>query len=141
LALARHPGELDGRLLRYIERVLRSLRWRRRDVEQFAGCFLTQPKAHVAFRAPASPSFVRFGGRVRKAGASLLPASRLLFRGSTAYLNGESFAIPAGLAPAVAALADWRSAPASHIPAGEAALALLYRWYCRGYIAPGDLMK
>jgi 50S ribosomal protein L16 3-hydroxylase len=120
---------------------LRTLRWGRRDVERFAGCFLTQPKAHVAFAAPPSASFARFRGQVRKAGASLVPASRLLFRGRTAYLNGESFEIPGGLTRAVAALADWRSAHASHIPVAEAPLALLYRWYCRGYIAPGVLTK
>jgi 50S ribosomal protein L16 3-hydroxylase len=40
-----------------IERVLGTISWTRRDVAEFLGTYLTEPKAHSPVRAAAQPAF------------------------------------------------------------------------------------
>ena len=48
----RHAGEIPADFLRHALRTTDRIRWRRRDVQEFAGRYLTEPKAHVFFTPP-----------------------------------------------------------------------------------------
>jgi 50S ribosomal protein L16 3-hydroxylase len=106
--------------------VLARIRWRRADVADFVGRYLTTPKPHVVFAPPRRPlaraAFVR---RLRRAPVALDRRSQMLHRGARCFLNGE--ALPAR--PALRRLADRRSA---RLPSSLAEAA--YGWYLSGYL-------
>src|SRR5260221_3880849 len=64
---AAHPGEIPARLVDHMARTLASVRWNRNAVREFAGRFLSEPKAHVFFDPPARAAalgrFVAEGSR------------------------------------------------------------------------------
>jgi 50S ribosomal protein L16 3-hydroxylase len=130
-----HPGAIPPELERHVGRALRAVRWSAAQAREFAGRFLTEPKAQVYFRAPARPlartAFVRAASR---RGVVLDPASRLAFSGRMFFLNGESVPIAARARTLVRRLADERGLTAP-IVAPAAFWDVAHVWYCRGYLA------
>lgn len=135
LAPSRQPGRIPAALVAQSARTLERLRWSERDVGEFVGRYLSEPKGEVVFTRPTRPlTPARFAQCVRSRGVHLAPASRMLYRGGSIFLNGEAFRT--GAAAALARLADARALPPPLVLAAEAQ-ALLYDWYLAGYIAPG----
>jgi 50S ribosomal protein L16 3-hydroxylase len=102
--------------------------------ERFLGEYLTEPKPHVRFRAPARPASIGvFGMRMQRNGIALATATAMLHRADQVFMNGESRRLPAAAMRAAVLLADRRALePASrHDPALVDAL---YDWYCSGYL-------
>jgi len=134
----RHPALLGDLMIRKASRTLERIRWSGEDVARFLGCHLTEPKAHVFFTRPPRPLAARaFAARAARCGVRLAPQTRMLFRGSTLFINGE--ACPAGAAAArvLARLADRRRLR-PHARPGRESAHWLYRWYQAGYIQIGD---
>lgn len=131
-AAARHPGAIPAALEDHVAKVLRSIRWSPRDVREFAGRFLTEPKAQVYFTPPRRPlSRTEF---VRRAGASGLvldPGSRLAFSGTIFFMNGDARTVPAPARAAMRRLADARRIrPPAKAPADFWDVA--HEWYLEG---------
>ncbi len=133
LRLQKHPAALSPAMLEKITRVLRHIRWNAHDVGRFAGCYLSEPAAQTVFKRPrravALPEFVR---RVSVKGVRLALPTRMLFRGGTIFINGESHLLPPKDHAPLVRLADRRVTPAftpSHVGAR-----LLHAWYRAGYI-------
>ena len=135
-APARHAGEIPADFLRHAARTFDRIRWRRREVDEFAGRYLSEPKAYVFFAPPARPLSRRgFLAAARARGITLDGKSRLLFSGRMFFLNGEAFAPVAADAKWLRRLADARRlASLRRAPATIDALA--YDWYTRGYLRP-----
>ncbi|MCC7079246.1 MAG: cupin domain-containing protein [Burkholderiales bacterium] len=132
--LSKHPAQIASAMLREIEAVLAAVRWSRATVEQFAGEYLTEPKAHVWFRAPVRiVSFMRFSAHARSRGIRLAAATRMLFHGDRLFVNGESLSMPAAARAALIALADERAALPWRNRSAPAARHL-YQWYRAGYV-------
>jgi len=83
LAPVVHPARIPSEMLLYTADVLSRVRWSRRDVADFLGRYLSQPKPHVVFRASRSR-----GSVVR-----LDPKTQLLYCGARFFINGESFSV------------------------------------------------
>jgi 50S ribosomal protein L16 3-hydroxylase len=67
LRLQGHPAAIGGAMLDQIEAMIARIRWDRRDVAEFVGRYLTEPKPHVFFEAPeAPPSFAVFARQAQK---------------------------------------------------------------------------
>ncbi|HUP29114.1 MAG TPA: cupin domain-containing protein [Usitatibacter sp.] len=133
-APARHPGEVPAAMLTHAERVIDRIRWRRGDVRDFAGCFLSEPKAQVYFQPPHRPlaraEFARSGAR---AGIALDAKSRLLFSGTIFFMNGERAPVAPAARAGMRQLADRRVLPGPlDLPREfwEAA----HEWYVLGYL-------
>jgi 50S ribosomal protein L16 3-hydroxylase len=122
LAPVVHPARIPAEMLSFAARVLSRIRWSRRDVADFLGRYLSQPKPHVVFRRSRSK-----GGVVR-----LDPKTQLLYRGARFFINGESFVT---IHPALLKeLADRREADRSRL----APLArLIAEWQRAGYVHYG----
>jgi 50S ribosomal protein L16 3-hydroxylase len=133
----RRPGRIGDDFVRKAEGFLRGIRWSERDVKRFLGCHLTEPKAQVVFRRPRSPlSRAAFAAGIGRRGVRLAAQTRMLYRGSTVFINGE--AVASGTATSLlTGLADRRSLP-PRARMSRATGDLLYRWYRAGYILPGD---
>lgn len=134
LAPSRSPGAIGAAMTAQVAEMLGNIRWRRRDVARFLGCYLTEPKAHVVFdrpRAPLSPA--RFLARVRREGVVLALGSRMLFDRRHLYVNGEIHVISGAAASSLRTLAnDGRLPPRSQL--GAEVARLLYEWYRAGYV-------
>jgi 50S ribosomal protein L16 3-hydroxylase len=129
-----HPGEIPPGLERHVGEVLRSIRWGARDAREFAGHFLTEPKAQVYFTPPRKPlARAAFARRATRRGVALDRGSRLAFSGTMFFLNGETRSVPAEARAPMRRLADARRlAPPVEAPAAfwDAA----HAWYLEGML-------
>lgn len=121
---ARHGAQIDRRMVDYAAKLLGKIRWKRGDVEDFLGRFLTLPKPHLVFTSKA------FSGRKN---VQLNPKTQLLYSRSRFFINGESFAVPARQRRVLMALADNRHADRSAL--ARAGLGrLISGWRDSGYL-------
>ena len=131
---AAHPGELPEAMVQHAADALARIRWTDAEVREFAGRFLSEPKAEAFFTAPRRPlSRGQFAARAARRGLALDPKSRLLFSGTMFFMNGESCAIPTQAHSWVRRLADEREihgplkAPAPFWDVAHA-------WYLQGFL-------
>lgn len=127
LSPARRPAELPMKMISFASRLLRRIRWSGRDVERFLGEYLSEPKPHVVFR-PGS------GRRaLRRSVVRLNAKTRLLYRGTRFFINGESLTAGGKATQALRALADERRAPGARLAAARLG-SLISRWQRLGYV-------
>lgn len=135
---ARRPAALDRAFVDRCVALLGSVRWRRRDVEAFLGAWLSEPKPHVAFTAPAQPlGPAAFARAASRRGVVLAGATGMLYRDGALFVNGERAAIAGRARRVLERLADTRALPAG-TSVTPAAAALLYTWYRSGWLEMGD---
>lgn len=136
LVLQKHPAELSQAMLDKISLVLKKTHWTARDIRQFSGRYLSEPKAQTVFRPPRRPaSLIAFARRIAASGVRLALPTRILFHGRDMFINGESHSMNTHTThdrAALVHLANRRAAPA-FTPA-DATVRLLYTWYSAGYI-------
>ena len=93
LRMPAHPGEISKAMLTQIEAMIARIKWNKRDIAEFTGRYLSEPKPSVFFDPPDAPSSAAsFNKQANKHGVMLHPKSRLLFTGQQFFINGESFA-------------------------------------------------
>ncbi len=133
-APARHPGAIPAALESHVARVLERIRWTPDQAREFAGQFLSEPKATVYFTAPRKPLTRRqFALQAARCGLALDPRARLLFSGRMFFLNGETVAAPERARPALRRLADERRLRAP-VRAAAAFWDTAHAWYVQGYV-------
>jgi len=115
----------------FAKQLLSRIRWSRSDVERFVGEYLSEPKPHVVF-TPGS------GGRttqaaVRRSLVRLDPKTRLLYRGTRFFINGEALELGAREAGLLRELADRRVAHGARL-AGTRLAGLISQWQRLGYL-------
>ena len=134
-APARHPGAIPSALEAHAARAISRVRWSAAEVREFAGRFLSEPKAHVYFTPPAHPlAAARFARRAARLGLALDARARLLFSGTMFFLNGERVEVPPAARALVRRLADLRSL-APPVRAGGAFWQTMHAWYLQGALA------
>lgn len=132
LRLQTHPGEISRDMLAQIGDMIDQIKWSKRDIAEFVGRYLSDPKPNVFFDAPDAPlSLAAFTKNANKAGVSLNPKSRLLFASGRFYINGEAFTPASEEIAALQQLADQRHlAP----PCPATLRERLYDWYEAGWL-------
>ena len=134
LKQARHPAEISKAMRKQIKTMLKRIRWTDSDIDEFLGCYLSEPKAHVVFRAPARPLSMRaFLRRADRHGVKLDEKTQLLFGAARFFLNGESIRVAAADREALRTLADQRALP-TLAAWSESARQCAYDWYCHGFL-------
>jgi 50S ribosomal protein L16 3-hydroxylase len=137
LALQRHPAEIGGPMVERVAAMLEAIRWRRQNVVDFLGCYLSEPKPHVFFKPPARPlTRGRFESVARSRGVVLSLKSIMLFHGASVFINGESLRVSDEERAWLVVLADTRRLDTLDA-APDSVLDLLYDWYRAGYLEPG----
>ena len=130
-----HPGALPPQLIEHAAQALGRIRWSNAQVHDFAGRFLTDPKAHVFFAPPARPlGRAAFGRRAGRAGVALDPKSRFAFSGTMFFMNGEAVAVPVVARAWMRRLADHRRL-AGPIKAPPAFWDAAHDWYLQGFLS------
>lgn len=136
LKLQRHPSEIGDEMLHQVARAIRKVKWDDEDVANFLGCYLSDPKPHIYFEAPARPlTQARFSEVVFARGIILDLKTQMLCRNGTLFVNGEAYPSGPSAYRLLRTLADERALPAATRLTREAA-GLLYEWYLDGYLAP-----
>lgn len=129
----RHPAEIDGEMLQQLEAMIAKIRWNRRDIADFAGRYLSEPKAHIFFEPPARPlAAAAFRRQAEKHGIRLDPRSLLLFKGSSFFINGEAIRASTRAAAMLRKLADQRQIGPTILL--DELVGILYEWYRLGYL-------
>lgn len=130
------PGALPPAMLAQAERALAKLRWNRDTVADFLARNLSEPKPHLVFTPPASPLGTRaFDRALERHGIALDARSRMIYRGSRVYINGEPVSLEGGTSrdtTALRLLADRRRL-ADCAGCSAAFRALMRSWYLYGF--------
>jgi len=136
---ARQPAALPAAMVDELAEQLARLRFTRRDMADFLGGWLSEPKPRVVFERPRQPlSPLRFGAALRARGARLDRGSLMLTSGYGAYINGESCdPSAAGGTRWLQRLADQRALPPG--PYGQRLCRVLHDWYLHGWLHIGAL--
>ncbi|MCB1959555.1 MAG: cupin domain-containing protein [Rhodocyclaceae bacterium] len=136
----RNSARIPTPMASKVERMTRRLRWRRKDVADFLGHYLSEPKASVFFDPPDTPLGERsFATRIRRDGVRLDRRSILLFQRGRFYLNGERQHVDIPERKRFKLLAHARALPATALTGADTAtIALLYGWYVDGFVHPGS---
>ena len=135
LSVPSHPAQIGAGMLTKVQRILGEIRWSRRQVTEFLGAYLTEPKQHVIYFPPQRPQTeAAFSAAARHRGVELALTSQMLYGNTMFFINGEPNRIAAALAAPMRRLADRRRLAGREIPRHGAVADMLYRWYRAGYI-------
>jgi 50S ribosomal protein L16 3-hydroxylase len=141
LKAQKHPSEISPEMLQQVENAINQVRWNERAVADFLGCYLSEPKPHIFFEAPARPiNETRFQQALHLQGVELNLKTQMLCHANSVFINGESNPVSATSYRALRELADNRALPPSFALSAEA-FDLLYQWYQAGYLAPAPKRK
>ena len=128
LRAARHPARIGTAMTAFAEKVLSRIVWRKSDVREFVGRYLSTPKPNVVF----SPSKKRTSGIEGKI-AVLDAKTQFLYLGARFFINGELLVPRAAQRRALASLADRRRAP-GRVLARAGLEGLIRDWHSCGYL-------
>lgn len=133
LSLQRRPAEISRAMIKKVARILRRLS-SEADYVHFLGTYLTEPKSQVFFSPPKLPlDKAEFRRRTLCGGVALDRKSRLLTHATWAFMNGDRVSLGPQSSALLRELSDhWMIQPKLKIDRDS--LALLYRWYCDGYL-------
>jgi 50S ribosomal protein L16 3-hydroxylase len=136
LKTQKHPSEIGPAMLDQVAHAIDQIQWNKHDVAAFLGCYLSEPKPHIFFDAPARPlSRDKFAQALQSRGAALDLKTQMLCHGRSIFINGEAHIVNKETYRVLRTLADSRRLPAgTGLP--EQAHDLLYQWYVGGYISP-----
>ena len=138
LPATRHPGELPRPLGDQLRQWAMGWRPRAADVDRFVGCFLTEPAADVWFETPDRPPVPRmFADRARRQGLVLDRRTRMAWRGTRVFINGETVDLSAPGRAWLRRLADRRELSAAHCDKAltiEPLAMMLHEWLCNGWL-------
>ncbi len=133
---AARPALLSDAYVQQAARLIANVRPSRAMLEQYLGCSLTEPKAHVFFVPPPAPlRAAQFARAAQQRGVALDLRSQMLYRGRILFINGEKAALTPDAA--LKTLADARClAPGVRLTAPAANA--LHFWYTYGWLHLGQ---
>ena len=135
LSVQKYPAQLGTAMIEKVERILGDISWTRRDVAEFHGSYLTEPKPRVLFTPPRKPlSEIAFSRASHRDGVELALASLMLYGKANLFINGEQYNMNKVVAMPMRHLADARRLPGRRIPWKGPVSDMLYHWYRAGYI-------
>ena len=135
LKTQQHPSELSVAMLRQVGQVIKQIHWDKADIANFLGCYLSEPKPHIFFDAPARPwSLAKFKQTIKNKRVKLDLKSQMLCHAQWIFINGAAHPVNERDYLWLRALADERELMPLKNCANEL-LELLYQWYLDGYIS------
>lgn len=138
LAVQAHPAEIGQGMVRQASSILDELKWSDKDVADFLGLYLTEPKSHLVFDAPKKITLQNFEKRMKGHGIQLSLKSKLLMANNSFYLNGEAVKFDDGLQNLLMKLADARVLSVQDIShasnLSDAFVVGMHDWYLAGFI-------
>lgn len=141
LTVQTHPAEIGAAMLSKVTQQLNAIRWDEEDVAQFLGCYLSEPKAHIFFDAPArAMKPAKFTQILATQGIRLNLKTQMLCHGLSIFINGEAISCAAEDYQTLRELANHRqlSAKSNY---STTLLNLLFEWYSDGFLQLNEKEK
>ena len=136
LKVQRHPSEIGTDMLRQVEQIIRRIQWTKRDIANFIGSYLSDPKPHIFFDPPTKPlSRARFKQAILTCSVAMALKTQMLCHNGVVFINGTAHIVGKFAYRELRSLADARQLDSTVGLSGEA-FELLYLWYTDGYIVP-----
>lgn len=136
-----HPSEISNEMLHQVESAIKQIQWKKPDIADFLGCYLSEPKPHIFFDPPGKPwTEKKFFQTVKNAGIALDLKTQMLCYKGTVFINGEAYGANRDSFQILRDLADHRALPATPDCPPDV-LGMLYQWYANGYIIPPGLTE
>jgi 50S ribosomal protein L16 3-hydroxylase len=125
-------------MVRQVSSILDELKWNDKDVADFLGLYLTEPKSHLVFDTPKNITLQAFEKRMKSHGVQLSLKSQLLMVNNSYYLNGEAVEFDDSSQNLLMKLADARVLSVQDIShasnLSDAFVAGMHDWYLAGCI-------
>ncbi|MBU9165159.1 cupin domain-containing protein [Burkholderia multivorans] len=135
------PAELPPAMVERVAEIVDAIRWRKRDVAEFLGCYLSEPKSNVVFEPPARPlSEAAFVAQASRRGVRLDRRAALLYNARSYFINGEEGPLEEA-GEWLPELANQRQMEAKRfvtLSRAPSMTALLHEWYRAGWIRVGN---
>ncbi|PRG93339.1 cupin [Burkholderia multivorans] len=135
------PAELPPAMVERVAEIVDAIRWRKRDVAEFLGCYLSEPKSNVVFEPPARPlSEAAFVAQASRRGIRLDRRAALLYNARSYFINGEEGPLEEA-GEWLPELANQRQMEAKRfvtLSRAPSMTALLHEWYRAGWIRVGN---
>ncbi|HGL6719103.1 cupin domain-containing protein [Burkholderia contaminans] len=135
------PAQLPPAMVERVAEIVDAIRWRKRDVAEFLGCYLSEPKPNVVFDPPARPlTEAAFVTQASRRGVCLDRRAALMYNARSYFINGEEGPLEQA-SEWLPELANQRQMEAkrfvtlSRVPSMTA---LLHEWYRAGWIRVGN---
>ncbi len=136
------PAQLPPAMVERVTAMLSSIKWSDRDIGEFLGCYLSEPKPNVVFEPPARVlGEAAFTARAAREGLRLDRRTALLYNARSYFINGEENPLQTAT-KWLPELANTRQMGAKRFVtlSGDPAMtALLHEWYRAGWIRVGKL--
>lgn len=138
LELQADSAMIGPQMIDQIEQMLSRIQWTRKEVAEFVGEYLTEPKPHIFFEPPEKAIGRKaFERAVAQHGFALDARTLLLWSEAGFHLNGEPVEFDSADRDRLAELAHRRVLNGGQaLPAGL--LDMLYNWYEDGFGHPGE---
>lgn len=128
-----HPSEIGPQMLAQVSRAINQIQWNERDIADFLGCYLSEPKPHIFFDTPEKPlKQERFASDLAKYGCRLDLKTQMLSRPDRIFINGLPISPSAPDFATLLELADNRALPPAEFSASL--VEQLHAWYQDGYL-------
>jgi 50S ribosomal protein L16 3-hydroxylase len=129
LRAATRPALIGRDMAAFAAAQLARIRWKRGDVEEFLGRYLTTPKPNVVFRGSTKRV-----SDLSRCEVVVNAKTQMLYLGARFFVNGEVLRPRVSQRRALAALADRRRAPGRAL-ARAGLQRLILEWYQSGYLS------
>ncbi|KWA15938.1 cupin [Burkholderia territorii] len=135
------PAQLPPGMVERVAEIVDAIRWRKRDIAEFLGCYLSEPKSNVVFEPPARPmSEAAFVAQASRRGIYLDRRTALMYNARSYFVNGEEEPLEQASEwlPELANLRHMEAKRFVTLSRVPSMTALLHEWYCAGWIRVGN---
>ncbi|KWH17741.1 cupin [Burkholderia territorii] len=135
------PAQLPPAMVERVAEIVDAIRWRKRDIAEFLGCYLSEPKSNVVFEPPARPmSEAAFVAQASRRGIYLDRRTALMYNARSYFVNGEEEPLEQASEwlPELANLRHMEAKRFVTLSRDPSMTALLHEWYCAGWIRVGN---
>lgn len=136
LKIQSHPSEISMDMLNRAQQIIQRIKWNKRDITNFLGSYLSEPKPYIYFDPPEEPlSHAQFKRAIQARGVKLALKTQMLCQHNMVFMNGTAHTVDKCAYRELRALADVRRLHPK-LALSQESLNLLYTWYEDGYILP-----
>ncbi|KVT76160.1 cupin [Burkholderia territorii] len=135
------PAQLPPAMVERVAEIVDAIRWRKRDIAEFLGCYLSEPKSNVVFEPPVRPmSEAAFVAQASRRGIYLDRRTALMYNARSYFVNGEEEPLEQASEwlPELANLRHMEAKRFVTLSRVPSMTALLHEWYCAGWIRVGN---
>ena len=137
LRVQSRPSSIPPAMIDKTATMLSQLRFTRRNIVDFLGEYLSEPKPRIVFNRPRGPlSVAQFTTALRMHGIKLNSRTLMLHSQGALFINGERLLSKGALLTRLIHLADRRELPSGRY--SQSLCRLLYDWYVAGWLWVGN---